>query len=170
MQMVDDERKKYTVYPPRELLVLVHEFCFALACSSSSSWGRLLVDHCLPTGRGQGCHPRPGPVPWARTGTRYSELPNKARFPVLRILSVLVQDCASACVWVCPHLPGRPSLPGQASSMASTALFFILFPADFFPIFGLSLNNMYKELVDSVPGFTVPNHGYLMGWARQGLL
>mmetsp|Transcript_16041 Transcript_16041/g.46393 ORF Transcript_16041/g.46393 Transcript_16041/m.46393 type:complete len:283 (-) Transcript_16041:16-864(-) len=33
-----------------------------------------------------------------------------------------------------------------------------------------SLKNMYKELVTDIPGFKVPNHGYLMPWAKQGVL
>lgn len=33
-----------------------------------------------------------------------------------------------------------------------------------------SLLNMYKELQSDVPGFELPDHGYLMGWARQGVL
>lgn len=32
-----------------------------------------------------------------------------------------------------------------------------------------SLVNMYKELKDDV-GFTIPNHGYLVDWAKQGML
>ncbi|MEO7327777.1 MAG: uracil-DNA glycosylase [Minicystis sp.] len=32
-----------------------------------------------------------------------------------------------------------------------------------------SLANMYKELKDDV-GFTIPKHGYLVPWAKQGLL
>ena len=27
---------------------------------------------------------------------------------------------------------------------------------------------MYKELMDDVEGFTLPDHGYLAGWAVQG--
>ncbi len=33
-----------------------------------------------------------------------------------------------------------------------------------------SLRNMYKELSTDVDGFMAPSHGYLMGWARQGVL
>ena len=33
-----------------------------------------------------------------------------------------------------------------------------------------SLVNMYKELHQSVPGFQIPNHGYLQKWAEQGVL
>lgn len=33
-----------------------------------------------------------------------------------------------------------------------------------------SLVNMYKELQQSIPGFVVPNHGYLQKWAEQGIL
>ena len=33
----------------------------------------------------------------------------------------------------------------------------------------LSLRNMYKELMDDISGFTLPAHGYLAGWAQQGL-
>lgn len=33
-----------------------------------------------------------------------------------------------------------------------------------------SLANMYKELATDIPGFTVPGHGYLQSWAKQGVL
>ncbi|KAJ9457529.1 Uracil-DNA glycosylase [Diplonema papillatum] len=33
-----------------------------------------------------------------------------------------------------------------------------------------SLKNMYKELVTDVDGFAAPAHGYLIDWARQGIL
>lgn len=33
-----------------------------------------------------------------------------------------------------------------------------------------SLANMYKELKVDIPGFEVPDHGYLLSWARQGIL
>ena len=31
-----------------------------------------------------------------------------------------------------------------------------------------SLQNMYKELSSDIEGFKSPDHGYLMGWAKQG--
>ncbi|HEY8927873.1 MAG TPA: uracil-DNA glycosylase [Mucilaginibacter sp.] len=33
-----------------------------------------------------------------------------------------------------------------------------------------SLKNIYKELVTDIPGFTIPNHGDLTAWAKQGVL
>lgn len=33
-----------------------------------------------------------------------------------------------------------------------------------------SLVNMYKELSSDIPGFETPKHGYLDGWAQQGVL
>lgn len=33
-----------------------------------------------------------------------------------------------------------------------------------------SLKNMYKELVTDIDGFEAPNHGYLLDWAKQGVL
>lgn len=33
-----------------------------------------------------------------------------------------------------------------------------------------SLMNMYKELAQDIPGFEVPEHGYLKSWAQQGVL
>ncbi|WP_194866497.1 uracil-DNA glycosylase [Pseudoalteromonas sp. PPB1] len=33
-----------------------------------------------------------------------------------------------------------------------------------------SLANMYKELEQDIAGFQVPNHGYLLPWAEQGVL
>lgn len=33
-----------------------------------------------------------------------------------------------------------------------------------------SLQNIYKELADDIPGFVVPRHGYLQHWAEQGVL
>jgi uracil-DNA glycosylase len=33
-----------------------------------------------------------------------------------------------------------------------------------------SLANIFKELVDDIPGFTIPLHGCLQSWAEQGVL
>lgn len=33
-----------------------------------------------------------------------------------------------------------------------------------------SLVNMYKELKSDIEGFEIPNHGFLEGWAKQGVL
>lgn len=33
-----------------------------------------------------------------------------------------------------------------------------------------SLQNIYKELADDIPGFRIPNHGCLQHWAEQGVL
>lgn len=33
-----------------------------------------------------------------------------------------------------------------------------------------SLRNMYKELVEDIEGFVIPEHGYLESWAKQGVL
>lgn len=33
-----------------------------------------------------------------------------------------------------------------------------------------SLVNIYKELAQDIPGFTIPAHGYLKSWAEQGVL
>lgn len=33
-----------------------------------------------------------------------------------------------------------------------------------------SLVNIYKELVQDIRGFSIPNHGYLKSWADQGVL
>nr|QDO16551.1 uracil-DNA glycosylase [Crypthecodinium cohnii]USW07802.1 uracil-DNA glycosylase [Crypthecodinium cohnii] len=33
-----------------------------------------------------------------------------------------------------------------------------------------SLKNMYKELATDIPGFVTPDHGYLLPWAKQGVL
>jgi len=33
-----------------------------------------------------------------------------------------------------------------------------------------SLKNIYKELATDIPGFTIPNHGDLTAWAKQGVL
>lgn len=33
-----------------------------------------------------------------------------------------------------------------------------------------SLVNMYKELATDIPGFKIPEHGYLESWAKQGVL
>jgi uracil-DNA glycosylase len=35
-------------------------------------------------------------------------------------------------------------------------------------ILSFSLLNIYKELSHDIPGFEAPNHGNLIGWARQG--
>lgn len=33
-----------------------------------------------------------------------------------------------------------------------------------------SLRNIYKELSTDIPGFIIPEHGYLSSWAKQGVL
>lgn len=33
-----------------------------------------------------------------------------------------------------------------------------------------SLRNIYQELSHDIPGFEIPSHGYLLHWARQGVL
>lgn len=33
-----------------------------------------------------------------------------------------------------------------------------------------SLVNIYKELADDIPNFEIPHHGYLVEWAKQGVL
>ncbi|MDU0352754.1 uracil-DNA glycosylase [Paraglaciecola aquimarina] len=33
-----------------------------------------------------------------------------------------------------------------------------------------SLVNIYKELASDIEGFVIPEHGYLQGWAKQGVL
>ena len=52
--------------------------------------------------------------------------------------------------------------PGQAHGLAFSVRPGIATPP--------SLLNMYKELENTIPGFTRPNHGYLESWARQGVL
>ncbi|CUX96360.1 Uracil-DNA glycosylase [Candidatus Gullanella endobia] len=33
-----------------------------------------------------------------------------------------------------------------------------------------SLLNIYKELANDIPGFVIPNHGYLKSWTQQGVM
>lgn len=52
--------------------------------------------------------------------------------------------------------------PGQAHGMCFSVQKGITPPP--------SLKNIYKELVSDIPGFKPPDHGYLMPWAKQGVL
>ena len=52
--------------------------------------------------------------------------------------------------------------PGQAHGMAFSVKPGIDVPP--------SLKNIYKELADDIPGFTIPDTGYLQPWAEQGVL
>jgi len=52
--------------------------------------------------------------------------------------------------------------PGQAHGMAFSVKPGIEVPP--------SLRNIYKELRDDIPGFTIPDTGYLQSWAKQGVL
>ena len=52
--------------------------------------------------------------------------------------------------------------PGQAHGMAFSVKPGIEAPP--------SLKNIYKELASDIPGFTVPQSGYLQKWAEQGVL
>ncbi|MBR6025793.1 MAG: uracil-DNA glycosylase [Firmicutes bacterium] len=52
--------------------------------------------------------------------------------------------------------------PGQAHGMAFSVKPGIEPPP--------SLKNIYKELADDIPGFVIPDTGYLQSWAEQGVL
>lgn len=52
--------------------------------------------------------------------------------------------------------------PGQAHGLCFSVLPGVKVPP--------SLANMYKELAQDIPGFTIPDHGYLQSWAEQGVL
>lgn len=52
--------------------------------------------------------------------------------------------------------------PNQAHGLAFSVLPGVAVPP--------SLQNMYKELVQDIPGFERPQHGFLESWARQGVL
>lgn len=52
--------------------------------------------------------------------------------------------------------------PGQAHGLCFSVLPGVKTPP--------SLKNMYKELARDIPGFNVPEHGYLTQWAEQGVL
>lgn len=52
--------------------------------------------------------------------------------------------------------------PGQAHGMAFSVKPGIEAPP--------SLKNIYKELASDIPGFTMPQSGYLQEWAKQGVL
>ncbi|CCW69171.1 unnamed protein product [Phytomonas sp. Hart1] len=51
---------------------------------------------------------------------------------------------------------------GQAHGMCFSVLPGVRLPP--------SLQNIYKELANDIPGFKIPSHGYLEGWAKQGML
>ena len=52
--------------------------------------------------------------------------------------------------------------PGQAHGLAFSVKPGVKAPP--------SLANMYKELEQDIPGFKIPQHGYLNAWAQQGVL
>ena len=52
--------------------------------------------------------------------------------------------------------------PNQASGLAFSVPAGVAVPP--------SLQNIYKELKEDVPGFSIPSHGCLIPWARQGVL
>lgn len=52
--------------------------------------------------------------------------------------------------------------PGQAHGLAFSVQKGVAPPP--------SLKNIYKELQSDIPGFTIPEHGDLTSWARQGVL
>nr|WP_309250987.1 uracil-DNA glycosylase [Anaerobiospirillum thomasii] len=52
--------------------------------------------------------------------------------------------------------------PGQAMGLAFSVPVGVKTPP--------SLANIYRELKDDMPGFSVPEHGCLIPWARQGVL
>lgn len=52
--------------------------------------------------------------------------------------------------------------PGQAHGLSFSVLRGVCIPP--------SLQNIYKELHRDVPQFSIPSHGELLGWAKQGVL
>jgi len=52
--------------------------------------------------------------------------------------------------------------PGQAHGLCFSVKPGVALPG--------SLRNIFKELKSDIPGFRVPNNGYLASWARQGIL
>lgn len=52
--------------------------------------------------------------------------------------------------------------PGQAHGLCFSVKPGVALPG--------SLRNIFKELKSDIPGFRVPNNGYLASWARQGVL
>lgn len=52
--------------------------------------------------------------------------------------------------------------PGQAHGLSFSVLPGVKTPP--------SLKNIYKELVNDIPGFKTPDHGHLQSWANQGVL
>jgi uracil-DNA glycosylase len=52
--------------------------------------------------------------------------------------------------------------PGQAHGLSFSVMPGVAVPP--------SLRNIYKELASDIDGFVVPEHGYLIEWARQGVL
>lgn len=52
--------------------------------------------------------------------------------------------------------------PGQAHGLSFSVQRGVMIPK--------SLQNIYKELVNDIPGFKPPSHGDLTGWAKQGVL
>ena len=52
--------------------------------------------------------------------------------------------------------------PGQAMGLSFSVPFSVPVPP--------SLQNIYKELSNDIPGFIIPNHGNLIPWAKQGVL
>ncbi|NVD07388.1 uracil-DNA glycosylase [Vibrio sp. JPW-9-11-11] len=52
--------------------------------------------------------------------------------------------------------------PGQAHGLCFSVLPGVKTPP--------SLVNIYKELAQDIPGFEIPQHGYLQSWAEQGVL
>ena len=52
--------------------------------------------------------------------------------------------------------------PGQAHGLCFSVKPDVALPG--------SLRNIFKELQSDIPGFRIPNNGYLASWARQGVL
>ena len=52
--------------------------------------------------------------------------------------------------------------PGQAHGLCFSVKPGVALPG--------SLRNIFKELKSDIPGFRIPNNGYLASWARQGIL
>jgi uracil-DNA glycosylase len=87
--------------------------------------------------------------------------PDKAN--IFRACSVPLKEIKVVIIGQDPY-PGRHSITGHSRAQG---LSFSVDDQDEIPS---SLSNMYRELAEDIPGWTIPNHGDLSYWANQGVM
>ncbi|XP_065289296.1 uracil-DNA glycosylase-like isoform X2 [Dermacentor albipictus] len=176
---VQEERRKFTVYPSHE-----NVFSWTKSCEvNKSAPQHPLLRSPMISSTSPGSSPTTLCLPQISSGTRTALLPPGVLFRYNGRLRHGVKEdedghlglartgyhlglwlCCSCKYSVRVVILGQDPYhnPGQAHGLAFSVPKGVAIP--------MSLLNMYKELANDIPGFQQPSHGNLTGWAQQGVL